>query len=385
TEVIAYILRPGETAPGKAPAGATAPTPAAASQAAAEQPSQVKVTPIAEQMARENGVDLSQVPGSGPGGRVTRTDVEKFLTAQPKENGKIRATPAARHAASELGADLHQVQGSGPRGRIQGTDVRAWAESLAKAAPQPAAAPPRAAATVAPSLPGQPEPQVVPLSNVRRLIGERLQQSAQEAPHIYLEADIETDALEALRQLGNKRIPEGQPKISMTALLLRAVAWTLVRHPMLNSQLDGDRILVHPEIHLGVAVAVDYGLIVPVIRDVDRKSLSQLALELDDLVSRARQNRLRPDDVSGGTFTISNLGMFGVDRFTAIINPPQAGILAVGRSHKVFVPDENDQPVVRTLMTVTVGVDHRVVDGAIAARFLADLRDCIEHPELMVL
>jgi pyruvate dehydrogenase E2 component (dihydrolipoamide acetyltransferase) len=149
--------------------------------------------------------------------------------------------------------------------------------------------------------------------------------------------------------------------------------------------LDNDNIVLLPEIHIGVAVALETGLIVPVIRNVDQKPVTQLAQEMDELVKRARNNKLRPDDVSEGTFTISNLGMFGVDSFTAIINPPQTAILAVGRARRMFVPDENDQPVVRPIMTLNLGADHRVVDGAIAARFLADLRECIEHPELMAL
>lgn len=171
----------------------------------------------------------------------------------------------------------------------------------------------------------------------------------------------------------------------MTALIVRVVAWALTRHPYVNSRLDGENILLLQDINVGVAVALESGLIVPVIRNADHKSVFQLASEMTDLAERARTNRLTPDDVTGGTFTISNLGMFGVDRFTAVINPPQSAILAVSRASKRVVPDENDQPVVRPIMTITLSADHRVIDGAVAARFLSDLRLGLEHPEMVIL
>jgi pyruvate dehydrogenase E2 component (dihydrolipoamide acetyltransferase) len=174
-------------------------------------------------------------------------------------------------------------------------------------------------------------------------------------------------------------------KLSVTSLLLKVTAWALGRNPMLNSRLEGDKIYLLPEMHLGIAVAIESGLIVPVIKNVERKTATQLESELEDLVERARQGRLKPEDVAGGTFTISNLGMYGVDRFTAIINPPQMGILAVGRTRRFFAPDADDRPVAHIMMTFRRGVDHRVVDGAVAARFLADLREAMEHPQLMVL
>jgi pyruvate dehydrogenase E2 component (dihydrolipoamide acetyltransferase) len=225
---------------------------------------------------------------------------------------------------------------------------------------------------------------------MRRTIAQRLQKSYQESPHIFFEAEIDVTGAEALRATANERLGKGQLKVSLTALIARACAWALGRHPMVNARIEGDDILLLAEINLGIAVALDAaeyggGLIVPVVRDVPRKGLAQLAAEIADLAERARTNRLRPDDVAGGTFTISNLGMFGVDRFTAIINPPQAAILAVGRVRKQFVPDAADQPVARPLMSVTLSADHRIVDGAVAARFLKDLRDGLERPELMMI
>jgi pyruvate dehydrogenase E2 component (dihydrolipoamide acetyltransferase) len=374
TEVIAYVLAPDEKVPEGAPAafhdGGETQVKATAPQEARPR---VQATPVAEQMAREKGLDLSLVAGSGPGGRVTRGDVEGYLKAAGDVGGKLRATPAARRAAQEMGIELGQVTGSGPRGRVQGADVRQAAASMAV----PAAAPQALFSTR--------EAESLPLTGIRRTIAERMQRSAQEAPHIYFEADIDAGSLEDLRQRGNARLSDNQPRISLTALLVRAVAWTLARHLLLNSQLSGDKILLLPDVHVGVAVAAESGLIVPVVHQAGQKSVTQIAAELEDLTARARQGKLLPDDVAGGTFTISNLGMFGVDRFTAIINPPQSAILAVGRMRKMVVPGEDDRPVVRSIMTITLGADHRVVDGAAAARFLADLRECLEHPELMAL
>lgn len=212
-----------------------------------------------------------------------------------------------------------------------------------------------------------------------------MQRSSQEAPHITLGADVDAGAAEALRTRVNSRLDEGEPKVSLTALIARVVAWALRQHPFLNSRLEGESILLLPDVNLGIAVALDEGLIVPVVRQANRKNFVELAAEIADLSERARQGRLRPDDVTEGTFTISNLGMFGVDRFSAILNPPQSGILAVGRVRKLVVPDEEGRPVVRPVITLTLSADHRVVDGALAARFLADLRAGLEEPSLLLI
>ena len=219
---------------------------------------------------------------------------------------------------------------------------------------------------------------------MRRTSATRLQKSFQEAPHVFFDAAIDVTAAEALRAAANARLAKDQPKISLTAILAKACAWALGRHPLLNSWLVGDEIQVLGPVNLGVAVALDEGLIVPVVKDAAGLGLAQLAAAIADLAERARTNRLRPDDVADGTFTISNLGMFGVDRFTAIINPPQVGILAVSRARAQFVPDEQGRPVSRPILTVTLSADHRVVDGAVAARFLKDLRDGLETPSLLL-
>jgi pyruvate dehydrogenase E2 component (dihydrolipoamide acetyltransferase) len=172
-------------------------------------------------------------------------------------------------------------------------------------------------------------------------------------------------------------------KLSVTAVLVKACAWTLLRHPLLNATTDGETISLWPTANVGMAVALEEGLVVPVIHHAEKLSLREIQTSVDSLAERARNNTLHLSDVADGTFTISNLGMFGVDRFTAIINPPQVAILAVGRTVRRFMPDENDQPVLKSLLNVTLSADHRIVDGAVAAQFMAELRTVLEEPALM--
>ena len=383
TEVIAYIRGANEpptaAAPGPAvPERSTLPGPVA-KPAPVEAPGQVpsgsgsapvRATPIAANLAQERGLDLGRIHGTGPGGRVSKQDVETFLAAQP-ETGKVRASPAARRIARESGIPLAQVKGSGPGGRVQSVDVQA----ASARAPEP------------PALPA-PESGVlktIPLAGMRQTIALRMQQSAHDAPHITFEADVDVTASEALRARANDLLAKDQAHIGLTAIIVRACAWALKRHPLLNSRLADRQIQVLAEVNIGVAVALDEGLIVPVVRAADQKGLAQIASEIVALAERAREGRLRIDDVSGGTFSVSNLGMFGVDRFTAIINPPETAILAVGRVTRRIVPDDEGRAVVRPLMTVTLSADHRVVDGAVAGRFLSDVRQVLEHPELFVM
>jgi pyruvate dehydrogenase E2 component (dihydrolipoamide acetyltransferase) len=214
---------------------------------------------------------------------------------------------------------------------------------------------------------------------MRRTIANRLQKSFQSAPHIFFDAQIDTTAVDSLRQ----RLKARNEKLSVTSLLVKACAWTLMRHSWLNATLDGEQVSLWPTANIGVAVALDAGLIVPVVHHAERLTMRDIQMKVDDLTNRARSNRLHVNDMVDGTFTISNLGMYGVDRFTAIINPPQVAILAVGRAVRQFVPDENDQPVLKSLITVTLSADHRVVDGAQAALFMQDLRMVLEDPALL--
>lgn len=360
---IAYILQPGET--GEAPS--PTPSPAAAPEAP-------RATPVAERMARAHGVDLHAIPGTGPGGRVTKADVEAYLAQRaPGEAGeKIRAVPAARRLARELGVDLHTVQGTGPGGRIQSEDVRRVAKALRR--------------EVEPEAPARPAiRRRVPLSGMRRTIAERMTRSVREAPPFTVSVDVEMSrALALVEDLAAWAEREGGPRVTLTAFLVKACAWALRRHPALNASLEGEEILEWEEVNIGVAVAVPDGLVVPVIHGADRRGLMEIAQVLEEKAKRAREGRLRPEDVQGGTFTLSNLGMYGVDRFTAILNPPQAAILAVGRVAKRPVVGEGDRVDVRPMATLTLTADHRVVDGAQAARFLDDLRMILERPAILL-
>ena len=377
TKVIAYILQEGEAVPERDPE----PEPSHPSEAVIERTdsppaSMPPISPLAMKIARSEGVPLAQVQGSGPEGRITRQDVEAFLRSSTHVSadaapGKVRATPAARRAAREGGINLLSLEGSGPRGRIQAADV-AGAERGAGSLVQPE------------FTHASGEPVLVPLLGLRKTIAERMQSSAQEAPHISF--DVQSDMTRSIRfrQFANERAPQGL-KVSMTALLVKIVAAALHRHPGMNAYMQPDGILLLPNVNVGVAVAIEDGLIVPVVHDADQKSLYQVAHEVNDLSERARTGKLMPDDVANGTFTISNLGMFGIDRFTAIINPPQVGILAVGRTEQRFVPGEDGSPIARPMMTLTLSADHRALDGAQAARFLADVRDSINEPASIML
>ncbi|MCL4395803.1 MAG: 2-oxo acid dehydrogenase subunit E2, partial [Chloroflexi bacterium] len=332
-----------------------------------------RATPVASNLARESGVNLALVAGTGPGGQITKRDVEEYLEtrpASPAASGRVPAAPAARRLAQQLDVDLARVPGTGPHGRVQSADVRAAVQANASAAAARAA-------------PGAPEPRTIPLEGMRLTIATRMQKSAQQAPHIVFDVDIDVTQAESLRTLANASLKDGQPRVSLTAVIAKACAWALGRNPLMNSRLDGTRIALLPEANIGIATALEEGLIVPVVHSAGRKGIVEIAADIAQVVDRARNNRLRPDDVTDGTFTISNLGMYGIDRFTAIINPPETAILAVGRVSKRIVPDESERAVVRPLMTVTLSADHRVVDGAIAARFLSDVRQALENPGLL--
>lgn len=360
TTVIAYILAPGEELPR---ADATA--------EGGEATGLHRATPLAERRAVEAGIDICEVPPGEVGGRVTREDVERHLAGQSAtSSSRLRATPAARYSARAGGLDLAGIVGSGPRGRIQAVDVQAA----------------RRAATPAAPLPGDVE--VIPLAGMRRRIAERMQMSYQTAPHIMLTVDVDAGAMLALAgELSALAAAAGGPRVSITSILVKACAWALQRHRFVNATLHGEEIHLHRSANVGVAVALEEGLIVPVIRQAEALGVAEIASQLKDLVARARQGSLRPDDVSSGTFTISNLGMYGIRQFTAIINPPQAAILAVGRIAKraeVVERETGDEIAIRSMMTMSLSVDHRLLDGAAGARFMQDLVLALEHPGAML-
>jgi pyruvate dehydrogenase E2 component (dihydrolipoamide acetyltransferase) len=375
TKVIAFILEKGEEPP------AYEEEPPSPVQTAVTEPEattdvsmNASATPVAKRMAEAQGISLTQVQGSGRDGRITRADVESFLTTTPSmatvESTDLRATPAARRVARERKLDLGQITGSGPRGRVQEMDV-------VKFKP--------VGVTTPPSYSISGEPVFVPLEGMRKTIAERMQASAQQAPHISFTLDVDMTRAIAFRKSVNERLPADQVKVSMTALIVKLTAWALRRHPFMNAYMRDDGVLLLPNVNVGVAVALESGLIVPVVRNADQKGLYQIATDVDDISLRARNEQLLPDDVADGSFTISNLGMFGIDQFTAIINPPQIGILAVGRTIERFVPDGQGQPVLKPLMSITLSADHRAVDGAQAGNFIADLRSALEEPASIML
>jgi len=368
---IAYLAAAGE---------AIAPTPSPAN-APAERA--VKATPIAQKLAAEHGIDLSQVPGTGRDGQITRQDVEAFIAKQRSASqaevsgGKVAAVPAARRLAGELGVALAQVSGSGPGGRIQSADVARVAEAQVTIQAAPAPASPSAER-------GPAVRRRVLLSGMRRTIAQRMSQSTREAPQFNVSVDVDMSRALAVVEDWRATQAEGQPKVTLTALLVKACAWALRGHPALNAGFEDEMIVEWSDINIGVAVAVDEGLIVPVIHHADRLSLLEVAARLNDVAQRGREGRLTLADVQGGTFTISNLGMFAVDRFTAIVNPPQAAILAVGRATKRVVPADDGQTRIAPMATFTVSADHRVVDGAQVGRFLSDLQRGLERPGLLL-
>jgi pyruvate dehydrogenase E2 component (dihydrolipoamide acetyltransferase) len=298
---------------------------------------------------------------------------------------RIFASPLARRLAAERGLDLASLKGSGPHGRIIRADVEA-AGAAPRAAPAttPAAAP---ASGPAPSLAqlGYPADSytLVPLDGMRRTVARRLTESARDIPHFPLTVDVEIDALLAARTRINGLLEARGIKVSVNDLVIKAAALALKQVPEANASFTPEGIALHRHADISMAVAVDGGLITPIIQRAEQKGLAEIALEAKDLAERARTRKLKPEEFQGGTFSISNLGMFGIRQFGSIINPPQGAILSVGAGEARAVVRDG-QVIVRTLMTVTLTCDHRVIDGAIGARWLAAFRALIEDPITMI-
>jgi pyruvate dehydrogenase E2 component (dihydrolipoyllysine-residue acetyltransferase) len=303
--------------------------------------------------------------------------------------GRIFISPIARHIAQEHDLDITRIQGTGPNGRIIRDDVEAALaqpqQPAAQAPAQQIVQPMQPAAPIAPARPGE-EVEAVPLNNIRKTIARRLQQSMQTAPHFYVTMAIDATQLVAFNTSVNEYAATLQPavKVTLNDLIVKGVAATLAKMPQVNVSFDGERLLYKKRINVGVAVALEQGLIVPVIRDADKRGVLELARESRRLIEAARAGKLKPEEFSGGTFSVSNLGMFGVEEFTAIINPPEAAILAIGAAVPAPVVQDG-QVVVRDMMRVTLSVDHRALDGATAARFLQELKRVLEHPLGMLL
>ncbi|PYI53714.1 MAG: pyruvate dehydrogenase complex dihydrolipoamide acetyltransferase [Verrucomicrobia bacterium] len=293
---------------------------------------------------------------------------------QPQtEEARVKATPVARRVAAELGVDLSSVKGTGPEGRVTETDVRAAAKSKGAAQKVPA-----------PSIKAG-ESARIQLSGMRKIIAQRLVESLGPVPHFYLNIDIDAGPLMAARE-ELKSAGEGAEasKITVNDFVLKAAVQAAVKVPRVNASFDGDAIVQYADVDLGIAVAIEDGLLTPVVRAAQNKSLREISEAVRDLAHRARNKRMKPEEFQGGTFTVSNLGGMAIDSFSAVINPPQGFILAIGRITKMPVIDDGDQIVVGHRMTITMSCDHRVIDGALGAAYLKELRHLLENPALLL-
>ncbi|HHV08508.1 MAG TPA: 2-oxo acid dehydrogenase subunit E2 [Firmicutes bacterium] len=372
TQVVGYLLAEGEEIPAEAadvaaPATATA-APQEEVKAAAvpaepkKEPVRVRATPAAKRRARESGIDLTQVTGTGPGGRIVEADVESYLEQQkelpatlPSEgeiSAPVKATPTAVKLARDLGIDLAELS---QERRLTKRDVLA-AALLAE----------------------EGEEERVPLAGMRKVIAQHMLESWTVAPHVTINMEVEMDRARAIRKELNADCTQ-EDRISYNDLIIKAAAQALTEYPALNGTIDAEEIIYHNYVHMGVAVALEDGLIVPVVRHADKKSLREVAREVKDLAQRARAERLSLDEVTGSTFTVTNLGMFGVDDFTPIINQPESAILGVGtiKERPVVVDGSID---IRLTMTLSLSFDHRLVDGSVAAEFLGRVRELLEKP-----
>ncbi|MGE5619163.1 MAG: 2-oxo acid dehydrogenase subunit E2 [Sphingomonadaceae bacterium] len=373
---LGFVTVPGEAVPSveEVPEAPAAVEPVAAAPALATQQAQavqaratfVVASPAARRLAKERGIDLGQVLGSGADGMVTEADVLRFVaeSERPGVPAEVLATTAARRLARERGVDLGEVRGSGLGGRITEEDVVRFAEARKKA---PGAAEARSVA------------RTIPFAGVRQAIAEHMVESLHTMAQLTIQMEVDATELVRLRsQL------KAEFDLTYNDLLVKAVAKALRSHPLLNSVLIGDEIHLLEPIHIGIAVALEEGLIVPVLRDADRRTVREIAQESRRLAQGARDGSLSVDEVTGSTFTITNLGSYGVDGFTPIINSPEVAILGVGRIAEKPVIHENEIAR-RSTMVLSLTIDHRVVDGAPAAEFMRTLKELIENPYRLLL
>jgi len=314
-----------------------------------------------------------------------KTTVEPAVSAAPKkekpEEARVKASPVARRVAAELGIDLTSVKGTGPEGRVTETDVRGAAKSAGSVADHGGA---KVESKPAPSIKAG-ESARIQLSGMRKIIAQRLVESLGPVPHFYLEIDVNAGPLmEAREELKSAGEGADAAKITVNDFVLKAAVQAAVKVPRVNASFDGDAIVQYADIDLGIAVAIEEGLLTPVIRAAQNKPLREISELAKDLAHRARNKRMKPEEFQGGTFTVSNLGGMGIDSFSAVINPPQGFILAVGRITKVPVIDDSDQIVVGHRMSLTMSCDHRVIDGALGAEYLKELRHLLENPALLL-
>jgi pyruvate dehydrogenase E2 component (dihydrolipoamide acetyltransferase) len=353
--IVAWIGKPGEKVDGDGAAGA----------AAAAKPAPATAAPAAK-------------PAAAPAPSVTRAAAPPPAAA-PADATRVKASPLAKRIAKDAGVDLKLVQGSGPGGRVIKRDVEGAPAAVAPAAPPAPRTTPDIRRTGVPY-------EDVPLSQIRKTIAKRLAASIGPIPHFFLTTEIDMERAAEAREALNKQLGEagGGGKISFNDIVIKAVALALVQHRACNAWFQEDHIRYWNEVHIGMAVAIEDGLITPVIRNADMKSLREISAESRELAGRARSRRLKPEEYTGATFSVSNLGMFDIDHFTAVINPPESGIVAIGSIAAQAVA-EGDRVVVRRRMRATMSCDHRVIDGATGAAYMRTLKQMLENPLAMLL
>jgi pyruvate dehydrogenase E2 component (dihydrolipoamide acetyltransferase) len=375
--VLGYLSLPGGTSLAQAAIQPESSTPAKSQAqpsgtASFATPAKPKASPAARRLARQLGVDLAQVVGSGPQGRIVAWNVQTAAQSLPlPAPASTRVSPVAQRLAADLGVDLRQVQGSGPGGSITRQDVEiAYQRQQAKTEP------------LSPPSPLDTEGIVEPLSPVQRRMAERMTQSFSNAPHFYLQAEVDARNLVALRQSLLQPLESRYGvHLTFTDLLIYFTARLLPRHPLLMAQWSEKGLVKFTQVNLGIAVDTEQGLFVPVLREADKLGLAEISRQRANLAERARQGKLLPRDYEQGVFTLTNLGALRIDVFQAILNPPQAAILAVGRiKERPMV--ENQQVISAPMFTLSLSADHRVLDGGKAARFLSELVEWLENPAL---
>ena len=334
-------------------------------------PASIKASPAAKELAEKLSIDLAHVKASGPGGRILESDVHRYIeTREPvsSESTRLKASPLARRLAKEFGLDLTALAGSGPDGRIVRDDVMQAVDEIPREVFQSDSI----------------TSEVIELSGIRKIIADRMTMSLQTNASVTLHTEVDVTTLVELRGLFNEELQKSEINLTYTDLIVKIVAIALRKHLRLNATLTDEGIQLLHDINIGVAVALEDGLVVPVVRNADRIGLTDISEQIKNLAEKARSNQLTPSELQGGTFTITNLGNYGIDAFTPIINPPETGILGVGRIIKKPTV-HNDEITIRNMISLSLTFDHRVVDGAPAAQFLQTISQYIQNPYLMLL
>jgi len=378
---IAFIRAEGEEAPKqKTPEQKKQEEPKSTEQKAKKPQAETEKPAAAEAEQKETSPPQQKAVEAALSGVGAEPSQQKLEAREHKpEEARIKASPVARRVAAELGVDLSTVKGTGPDGRVTETDVRAAAKTKTAEPARPRAGRDRDEGVPAP---GSARLQ---LSGMRKIIAQRLVESLGPIPHFYLTIDINAGPLmEAREELKSAGEGADAAKITVNDFVLKAAVMAAVKVPRVNASFDADAIVQYADVDLGVAVAIEDGLLTPVIRAAQDKSLREISAVAKDLTHRARNKRMKPEEFQGGTFTVSNLGGMGIDKFSAVINPPQGFILAVGKVTKIPIVDDCDQIMVGHRMSVTMSCDHRVIDGALGAEYLKELRHLLENPALLM-